>query len=286
VIGRGATSRVVLMKDPNGVGTIPVKHFHNSIYQSVYMTEIEILVKLNHPCILRIFGYVLPSKTAQAEIHMEWASNGSLARVLELGRGSQCPSFFNPTGKAIIICGIVLGMRFMHSRGFIHQDLKPSNILLNAQGRVLLADFGASRYQQDDLTPDPAAGTIEYAAPEMGEEIQRTPKVDVYSFGLILYELLVGSPVFRKDETPFEIIRRKRKNDLPEIRSGVIPSMKDLVRACWDLNPDRRPSFDQMLNMFETVNFDIVPGAKGETVREYVRGIVDWELSRPCLQTD
>jgi serine/threonine protein kinase len=100
---------------------------------------------------------------------MEWASNGSLSRAYRIIKTPQCPSFLKPTGLSIIICGIVLGMRFMHSRGFIHQDLKPSNILINDQGRVVIGDFGSSRNVNADITPV-GGGTLQYAAPELGEE--------------------------------------------------------------------------------------------------------------------
>jgi hypothetical protein len=218
VLGHGASSTVVLVKDPNGTRPFAIKHFRANVLQSEFINEFEILVKLNHPCILKIYGFVLPSNAWQAELHMEWASNGSLTRVMKLARGPQCPLFWNPTGIAIIIWGIVLGMRFMHSRGFIHQDLKPSNILLNDKWRVLLADFGSSRNKSTDVTPT-VAGTVQYAAPEMFEEdATLTRKVDVYSFGLILYELLVGCPVFADDEPPFAIIRQKRTGYTPPIK--------------------------------------------------------------------
>jgi serine/threonine protein kinase len=246
------------------------------------MNELQILVRLNHPCILRIYGFVLPSKTEQAEIQMEWPSNGSLSRVMKLIHGPQCPRFWNPTGIAIIICGIVLGMRFMHSLGFIHQDLKPSNILLSEKGRVLISDFGSSRSEYVDITPT-AAGTVQYAAPEMFQDLlDPTRKVDVYSFGLILYELLFGCPVFPADEPPFTIIRQKRSGYIPPIGRDITPAMKSLIEKCLQLNADDRPSFDAILAHFETKDFEIVQGADGHTVSEYVLGIRDWESSHPC----
>jgi serine/threonine-protein kinase len=268
------------MKDPNGFRTFAIKYFHSDIPESAFIGEIETLVKLNHPCILRIFGYVLPSKTSQAEIHMEWASNGSLSRAYRIIKTPQCPSFLKPTGLSIIICGIVLGMRFMHSRGFIHQDLKPSNILINSQGRVVIGYFGSSRNVNADITPIPA-GTLQYAAPELGEEVEWTLKVDVYSFGLILYELLIGSVVFREGDFPFDILRRKRAGYIPEFGIEVFPWIEDLIRGCLELDPGVRPSFDDILHIFERENFKIVSGAEQGTVSEYVSGILDWESAHP-----
>jgi serine/threonine protein kinase len=100
---------------------------------------------------------------------MEYASNGSLDRVLSMALQGWKPSFWTPTGIEIVICGIVLGMRFMHSHKFIHQDLKPSNILLNCEGRTLISDFGTSRCKCIDRTPTRDTGTPHYAAPELFE---------------------------------------------------------------------------------------------------------------------
>jgi serine/threonine protein kinase len=137
VIGHSSSSTVLLVNDPEGVGRFAIKRFHPHISQSLFMVEIETLVRLNHPCILRILKYALPTRSSQAEIHLELAQNGWLARFLKHVQSWECPTFWNPTGIAIIIMGIDLGMQFMHSRGFIHQDLNPSNILLNEQGRTL-----------------------------------------------------------------------------------------------------------------------------------------------------
>jgi TPR repeat protein len=168
VIGRGAPSAVILVRDSNP--PFAIKRFHPHINQTVFMPEIETLVRLNQPCILRILKYSLPTKSSLAEIHLEWASHGSLARVLELAECGQRPSFWNPTGIAIILIGIVLGIRFVHSRGFIHQDLNPSNILVNSEGRALIGDFGSSRFESDDITPR-SSQKDEYTAPKFGAMI-------------------------------------------------------------------------------------------------------------------
>jgi serine/threonine protein kinase len=98
--------------------------------------------------------------------------------------------------KGIIICGLVLGMRFVHSQGIMHRDLKPSNILINDLGQTLIGDFGSSRYEWDDATLTGGAGTVNYAAPEQFRDEGTTNKVDIFSFASILYEIYVGSAVF------------------------------------------------------------------------------------------
>jgi serine/threonine protein kinase len=153
---------------------------------------------------------------------------------------------------------------------------------LNDKGRVLISDFGSSRNESVDITPT-AAATVQYAAPELFQDVlDPTRKVDVYSFGLILYELLFGCPVFAEDEAPFAIIRQKRSGYIPPIGHGITPAMKILIEKCLQLNADDRPSFDDILASFERNNFETIAGSDQETVSEYVLGIRDWESSHRC----
>jgi serine/threonine protein kinase len=209
---------------------------------------------------------------------MEYAANGSLMRVLRLvHKGCKLP-FWNQTGIAIIICGIVLGMHFIHSRGFIHQDLKPGNVLINADGKALIADFGTSRLRECDDTPSGDTGTTHYAAPERYNEEIPTASVDVFSFGLILYEILAGQAVFPDDLTPFEIIRMHEQAVRPEIPDHVYPHIQDLIRRCWSAEPIDRPSFDEILSIIESNHFEIVAEADTAAVQGYVSGVRDWEM--------
>jgi serine/threonine protein kinase len=123
---------------------------------------------------------------------MQLAANGDLSRCF----GQR----WNPTPTAVIVCGIVLGMRFIHSRGIVHRDLKPSNILLDEKWHALICDFGRSKSGLAEGLSTPYQGTWEYAAPEQLEVgIVYDKRVDVYSFGLVLYSLLSGVSAFHKD---------------------------------------------------------------------------------------
>jgi serine/threonine protein kinase len=243
-----------------------------SFDQLAFLREIETLILLNHPCVLRIFGFVPPARFTPAEIHMEYAKNGSLDHVLK-----SKPRFLNATVIGKVICGIVLGMRFIHSRGIIHRDLKPRNILLNSEYHALIGDFGTSCCERLDHTPTPDAGTLYYAAPEMFEEVAQTTKLDVFSFGLVLYEILVGYPVFSHDQTPFEILWKITRGNMPNIPDKVLPSMKSLIKRCWALKPDDRPTFEDIFQDLKSNNFEIVAGADIWIVRGYVAGVEHWE---------
>jgi serine/threonine protein kinase len=153
--------------------------------------------------------------------------------------------------------------------------LKPSNILLNDKGQVLIGDFGVGRDEYVDETSN-RGGTVAYAEPELfQEEVEWTQKVDVYSFGLILYGILVGSPVFPEDDAPFDILRKKRDSEFPLIGSRVLPPMKTLIQPCWHFESANRQSFTDIMNRFEAADFKIVADADIQTVAGYVKGVTD-----------
>jgi serine/threonine protein kinase len=201
-------------------------------------------------------------------------THGSLARALNLVQCGQRPSFWNPTGVAIIVTGIVLGMRYMHSRGFIHQDLNPSNILVTSEGRALIGDFGSSRFESDDIAPR-SSQNDEYTVPDIWCYEDWSSKIDVYSFGSIIYEVVVGSPVFWANDPPDEIIEKKLTNFLPSILSEVSPLMSQLIHAGLAFDPNIRRSFDDILTLLEDIYYSILPESGRQTFREYVRAVTD-----------
>jgi hypothetical protein len=286
-IGTGGSSLVTEAIDADNGRKIAIKYLfgYNSKKDRInFINEVEALVKLNHPYVLRILGYSMPTQATCAQIQTEYAANGSLDSVLRsVKRGSHYP-FWNATGKGIIICGIVLGMRYVHSEGIMHRDLKPANRLLDGDGRVLIGDFGTSRLEYDDATFTSNAGTVHYAAPEQFLDDTYTRQVDVFSFGSILYEILVGSPVFPSSERPFPVMRKLLAGEMPLIPGRCGTLMHNLIHRCWSLNPDSRPSFDMILSELRGNDFDIIPGANADLIAEYVVGVLEWERSRAASQ--
>jgi TPR repeat protein len=286
LLGTGGSSKVVLATDVKTRERIAVKYFRPSpdIDTQAFLRETEALCKLNHPCVLRIISCSFPSKTAFAEIHTELAEHGSLEKVFKRVQAGFAPVFWTPTNIGIIISGIVLGMRYVHGQGYIHQDLKPKNIMINGDGHALIGDFGTSRLESDDATPTPEAGTVYYAAPEMyKDDLPHTSKADVFSFGLVLYEILFGSAVFWHAEAPAPIMRMILRGDMPPIPDRGGNYMQDLIRRCWSMKPDDRPSFDDILNEFRGINFAIIPEADPATLQSYVSSIQLWETVKPHI---
>jgi serine/threonine protein kinase len=255
-----------------------VKHIGSPTDPVVFAREVKFLAQLNHRCVLRILGWTLPDGSQTAQIHTEYAANGSLNRLLADVKNGIIRPFWSATGLGIMICGIVLGMRYIHSRSIIHQDLKPANILLNGEGHPLIGDFGASRLEREDAAETSHCATAYYAAPEMFEEGGGpTLNSDVFSFGLLAYEMIVGSPVFPVSHGPLSVIGRLRARELPPIPLKCGPLMQDVIFRCWSMKPNDRPSFGEILAQFQVHDFAILPNADAGAIRDYFAAIREWE---------
>jgi serine/threonine protein kinase len=170
-------------------------------------------------------------------------------------------------------------MRFVHFRGIIHRDLKPSNILIRSNGRALIGDFGSSRFTNDDGTLTGPSATVHYAAPELFDEhALLTPKVDVWGFGLILYEIVSGFPAFPLSLSPFDVIRQMRRGARPIRPSGCGEYMEGLITRCWSDDPSSRPSFDEILREFQDRRFAILPDVDCDEISRAVDGVLRWEV--------
>jgi abelson tyrosine-protein kinase 1 len=279
-IGTGGSSRVRLVRDPATGKTIAVKYFSGpNLDRNGFIREVNFLAALNHPCVLRIIGWAFPEGSSCGEVHTEFAEQGSLADVLIRRQMESGGAFWTATRMAIVICDIVLGMRFVHLKRIIHRDLKPSNVLIQGNGRALIGDFGSSRLASDDATLTEQSGTVHYAAPELFDEFgELTDKVDVWAFGLILYEIVTGPAVFPLSLQPFEVIRKMRRRDRPMIPEECGQYMEGLIGRCWSEDASTRPSFEEILGEFRSRQFAILPGVDCREIAGAVEGVLLWEL--------
>jgi hypothetical protein len=280
-IGRGVSCHVKLVRDPDTGRLIVIKYFSGSnLDKGNFIQELESLTKLNHPCVLRIIRCVFPKAPRCAELHTEYAERGSLSDVLNVRRATARTEnqFWTATRMGIVVCDIVLGMRFVHFREIIHRDLKPSNIFIRENGRALIGDFGSSRFTNDDGTLTGESGTVHYAAPELFQEhAELTGKVDVWGFGMILYEIVSGFPVFATSLSPFDVIRQIRCHYRPIIPMECGGYMEGLIGRCWSDDPSLRPSFEEILREFQDREFAILPGVDCAAIRGAVEGVLTWE---------
>ncbi len=207
-----------------------------------FLDEARITASLQHPNIVTIFDC--------GELE------GRLYYVMELLTGSDLASLMMPNKRFDIehvktyLDQICSGLHAAHEVGVVHRDLKPSNIfVLNGEPlRTKLMDFGVAKVVSmgvDHTHRGQIIGTPRYMSPEqaMGEAARVSPRSDIYSLGVILYELLTGACVFEADSTMRQLMMKiqgpvpKIRNLVPEVPSGIA----DLIEACLAKDPRERP---------------------------------------------
>ena len=148
----------------------------------------------SHPAIVKFVGYSRKDFSGSdcVTIIMEYAKNGSLGGVLDqIQKGKKPPKFTNKI-RQIIIAGIARGMQYLHNHNIIHRDLKPHNVLLDENYYPYVTDFGLSKYflEGNSHSQSIFLGTVVYEAPEINKESAYDTKIDVYAFGIILFQIV------------------------------------------------------------------------------------------------
>jgi serine/threonine protein kinase len=146
-------------------------------------------------------------------------------------------------------------MKHLHSKDIIHRDLKPGNLLLDGRFRVRICDFDTARNESCETAAADTLGTLMYVAPEILDGENPTKKVDVFAFGLILYELFVGKSVFPSDAAPARIVKLHFDNFRPEIPNDINRPIRRIIERCWSQDPNSRPSFDEIYDLLEDASF-------------------------------
>jgi eukaryotic-like serine/threonine-protein kinase len=190
-----------------------------------FQTEAEAAARLEHPNIVPIF-----------EIGAHNGQHYFSMRLLEGGTLTDTREKLSPRRAAELMLKVVRAVHHAHQRGVIHRDLKPGNVLLDAKGEPLVADFGLAKILEHDssLTQSIAIlGTPSYMAPELasGQAKQLSTAADIYSLGTILYELLTGRPPFR-GPTPAETLRQVMEVEPERPRAQNAAVDRDLDTIC------------------------------------------------------
>jgi TPR repeat protein/serine/threonine protein kinase len=278
VLGFGVVGVVKLMEDEDGE-RYAVKYFTRMWHQTslavsaAFEREFDACCKLNHPCIVPHYGFSPATERGDAALVMKYMENGSLADVLANVKRGSPPSFWTHTGIAIIVCGIVYALEFIHSKGYTHRDLRPSNLLIDKDGRCYVGDLGSSRSLKGATHLSDDKSTVTYSAPELYDR-QYTTKIDVFSFSLILYEILVGKAVFAGNIfSDAHIVYMAVTGVRAELPQEMLSNVKSLICRSWSTDPDHRPSFSDIRAHLERVHFKILPDVNSAAVKRFVNDI-------------
>jgi serine/threonine protein kinase len=237
--------------------------------QKDFVSEVEALKKLNHPNIIKLKGCCLPRQSAGAKIIMEYVGGGTLQELLK--SNSAKPRWWTSTRKSIVIVELGKGRKFIHSKGFLHRDLKPTNILVDDEHDIKISDFGSSREYDTDVTMT-NIGTPLYMAPEVSEG-HYDQKIDVYSFGIILYEIVTGNGLFSNDGNKMKLFVDMQTGKRPDIPEYVFGFIRDMIEKCWSQTSSKRPEFKDIWEILKTNEFNVMDGIDAFTVISRISGI-------------
>ncbi len=200
--------------------------------------EARAMGALQHPNIVRVLD--ADTNAGQPYLAMQFASNGTLRDLLARAAKHQL-SIKQALG---IARQVALGLHHAHQRGIIHRDIKPGNILFDSDWRVLIADFGIAHLLDDArMTQFRASlGTPEYMSPEQGKGELVDARSDVYSLGIVLYEMLAGRPPFTSDNHMATLFRHSRETptQLTRYRPETPPEVRALVSKALAKRPRDR----------------------------------------------
>ncbi|XP_054796776.1 uncharacterized protein LOC129302127 [Prosopis cineraria] len=217
-----------------------------------FAQEVETLSRQRHRFVLQLMGACLDPP------HHAWLVTERVSTTLKdwlHGPGKRrrdrqipLPSLKDRVTRAL---EIAQAMQYLHEQNpkVIHRDLKPSNIFLDDDLHVRIADFGHARFLSDhEMALTGETGTYVYMAPELIRCEPYNEKCDIYSFGIILNELVTGNhPYIETDYSPtkiaVEVVEGKLRPRAAEDREGEVEELVRLIRLCWDGNPTTRPSF-------------------------------------------
>ncbi|KAK7327870.1 hypothetical protein VNO77_21963 [Canavalia gladiata] len=261
--------KIIMVPDDDESGNLA------SRLEKQFVREVTLLSRLHHQNVIKFVAAC--RKPPGYFIITEYLREGSLRAYLhKLERQT-----ISQQKLIAFALDIARGMEYIHSQGVIHRDLKPENVLMNEDSHLKIADFGIACEEAscDLLADDP--GTYRWMAPEMIKRKAHGRKVDVYSFGLILWELLTGTIPY-EDMNPIQAaFAVVNKNSRPVIPSNCPPAMRALIEQCWCSQPDKRPEFWQVVKVLEQFESSLARDGtltlvQNPCYQDHKKGLLHW----------
>ena len=229
-----------------------------------FKQELVLARTVTHRNVIRI--YDLNEADGLKFITMEYVEGRDLRSLLR-DHGKLSP------GQAVDITAQVLaGLQAAHAVGVIHRDLKPGNIMRDAQGRVVVMDFGLARsLDSDGMTQTGMMlGTIDYMSPEQAQAKELDARSDLFTVGLILYELLSGNTPFKAESAIASLLKRSQERAVPlsEVDRTVPRVLSNIVSKCLERDPHKRyQSAQEILNELSGWSGKPMSGATTTVIR-------------------
>ncbi len=253
-LGRGGMATVYKAYHANLDRHVALKVLHPAFLEDVgflarFQREARLVAKLEHPNIVPIYDF--SEHAGQPYLVMKFVEGETLKAHLLRGR-------LNVEQIWGVVEAVGAGLGYAHKQGILHRDIKPSNVIVATDGQMYLADFGLARIAEmgeSTLSGDMIMGTPQYISPEQAMGVKDLDvRTDIYSFAVMLYEMVVGQVPFSSD-TPFSIIHDHIYSPLP-LPKSVNPSIPDevervLLKALSKDRDDRYQSVPELVKAFK-----------------------------------
>ncbi|KAK6920722.1 Serine-threonine/tyrosine-protein kinase, catalytic domain [Dillenia turbinata] len=236
-----------------------------SSLRAAFTQEVAVWHKLDHPNVTKFIGATMGSGelSIQTENGVIGMPSNICCVVVEYLPGGALKNYLIKNMRRKLAFKVVIqlaldlarGLSYLHSQRIVHRDVKTENMLLDKTRTLKIADFGVARVEASnpsDMTGE--TGTPGYMAPEVLNGNPYNRKCDVYSFGICLWEIYccdMPYPDLSFSEVTSAVVRQNLR---PEIPRCCPSSLANVMRRCWDANPDKRPEMDEVVSMLEAID--------------------------------
>jgi serine/threonine protein kinase len=246
---------------------------------------VDLFRQVEHPCVARILHATAADEEHAPVLYNEWFENGSLDAHLKTCRNGTVNRRLNPTEKVIAICCIVNGLLAIHTPnpnapfGLFHGNLKPSDILFDRDYHAHITDATTGALEDAQViyaginnnpryTPNDRYQLIDRDFDiNNGEYVQGVQKVDAFSMGLIMCEILTGVPVISPELNAGEAHALVTRNFKPSVSTSIKPKFRTLIERCCDSDPMNRRTISEIWNVLKQINFQVIDGVDADAVR-------------------
>ncbi|KAG6582320.1 Serine/threonine-protein kinase STY13, partial [Cucurbita argyrosperma subsp. sororia] len=241
------------------------------VLRESFRQKVDAWHKLHHPNVTKFVGastkaisLQIPSKSKVSSMNhqnsisptdccvvVEYLPGGTLKELLMKHNKKKLP-FKDAIHLAL---DLSRGLSYLHSNNIVHQDVKPENMLIDAQRTLKIADIGVARVKArnpNDMTGE-LTSTLEYIAPEVIEGKPYNKRCDVYSFGICLWKIYscdIPYPDLSSADISSGVVHQNLRPDIPECCPN---SLAKVMRKCWDRNPSKRPEMHKVVEMLEAI---------------------------------
>jgi TolB-like protein/tetratricopeptide (TPR) repeat protein/predicted Ser/Thr protein kinase len=259
-LGRGGMGVVYKAEDTKLKRTVALKFLPSDLIhipevKTRFMREAQAAAALDHPNICTVHEF--DEADAKPFFSMAYIQGQSLKKMIESG-----PLDLEEALK--ISMQVAEGLQQAHKKGIVHRDIKSGNIMVTDRGQAKIMDFGLARKTEGTLLTKEGStmGTVAYMSPEQAQGEKVDHRTDIWSFGVVLYEMLTGQLPFKGEHEQavvYSILKEKPK-PITDIKSDIPPSIEQVVNKALEKDPNKRyQQIDELIDDLKSISAGIVP---------------------------